>query len=146
MKRKTEFDIEKLSRKRQRNVQEQITLTKHGIKTQAQYWRQEGLPLPLIQLFETKGVDVKTSIVLWYDQDFPGSSTDEGLLLTEDGRFFEFDVDLNPERSQLVELYLWEDVSHRYEINGHKKGLGKTYGFLAMEVLQELNQERRSTQ
>ena len=75
-----------------------------------------------------------------YDQDYPGRSTDNGIILTKEGKFIEFDMDLNKERTELIELYIWKDITQRYEINAKKKGIGKTYGYLAMEVLKELNQ------
>ena len=79
--------------------------------------------------------------MLEYEQDFPGTSTDEGLILTGEGKFYEFDADLNNDKAELIELYSIVDVSGRFEIEEHKKGIGKTYGFLAMEVLNELNKE-----
>jgi len=136
---KSDFDIERLKRKRQLNVQEQMALKKHSIKNFAQYWRENDLPIPLMQLLASKNIDMNTSILIEYDQDYPGRNTDEGIILTEEGKFFEFEADLDLDRTRLITLELWEDVSHRYEINGRKKGIGKTFGFLALEVLEELN-------
>ncbi|HAS44009.1 MAG TPA: hypothetical protein DCS93_26260 [Microscillaceae bacterium] len=136
---KDDFDIKKFLGKRQFNVQEQVARKKQGIKRFAQYWRQHDLPAPLMQLLASKNIDINTSILIEYDQDYPGRNTDEGIILTEEGKFFEFEADLDPDRTRLITLELWEDVSHRYEINGRKKGIGKTFGFLALEVLKELN-------
>lgn len=136
---KGDFDIKQFIRKRQLNVQEQVSSKKHGIRSRAQYWRAHDLPVPLIQLFESKNIDITTSIIIEYDQDFPGGSTDEGIILTQEGRFFEFWAELNQERTQLITLEYWEEVTKRYEIKDHQKGIGKTFGLLALEVLKELN-------
>ncbi|OJJ18320.1 hypothetical protein BKI52_26235 [marine bacterium AO1-C] len=136
---KNDFDIEKFIKKRQFNVQEQSLSKKQNINNFAQYWRQHELPAPLMQLFASKNIDMNTSILIEYDQDFPGGHTDEGIILTEGGKFYEFWADLDPDRTQLITLELWEEVTKRYEINEHKKGIGKTFGFLALEVLKELN-------
>lgn len=142
---KNDFDIKKFLEKRQFNPQKQVTTKKEGIKRFAQYWRQHDLPTPLMQLLASKNIDMHTSILIEYDQDFPGGNTDEGIILTEEGKFFEFGVNLDLDRTRLITLELWEEVSHRYKINGgetEKKGVSKTFGFLALEVLRELNQNQ----
>ena len=141
MKKKTESNIDKLKSKRRLNVQEQIAVKKDKIQSVAKYWRTNGISNPLAQVFKEKGIDIDKSIILDYEQDFPGNSSDEGIVLTPEGTFFEFDADLNSDRTELIELYSLIDVSDRFEIEEHKKGIGKTYGFLAMEVLKELNNE-----
>ena len=88
---------------------------------------------------------MNTSILIEYDQDFPGGNTDEGVILTKEGKFFEFCADLDLNRTKLITLESWEEVSHRYKINGgktEKKGVSKTFGYLALEVLRELNQNQ----
>lgn len=141
MKHNINLDTEKLKNQKQLNVQEQIAVKKERIIAEATYWRTNEIPSPLWSIFESKGIDVEKSIFLEYEQDFPGLSTDEGIILTPDGEFYQFEADLNSERTKLIELYLFQDVSERFEISEHKKGIGKTYGFLAMEVLKELNNE-----
>lgn len=139
MKKRTEVNIDNLKSKRRLNVQEQIALKKDKILTQARYWRTNGIPSPLKLIFKEKGIDVEKSIILEYQQYFPGIGTDIGILLTPEGEFFEFDVDLNSSKTELIELYSLTNVSEQFEIAEHKKGIGKTDGFLAMEVLNELN-------
>ena len=139
MKKKLETNINKLKAQRRLNVQEQNILKKDQILNEAKYWRINGIPYPLEQLFLAKGIHIDTSILLNYGQDSLGVSTDEGMVLTADAFFYKFDADLNPNRTALIELYSFVDVSDKFEINKHKKGIGKTYGYLAMEVLKELN-------
>ncbi len=141
MKKRTEIDIEKLKNQRRLDVQEQITVKKDSILNEAKYWRDNGIPQPLEKIFKENGIEVEKSIILEYEQDFPGISTDEGIVLTQDGKFYGFDADLNEDRTELIELYSFIEVSDRFEVNEHKKGIGKTYGFLATEVLKELNKK-----
>ena len=135
------MNIEELENQRRLNVQEQITVKKDSILNEAKYWRGNGIPEPLEKLFKENGIEIDKSIIFEYEQDFPGISTDEGIVLTQDGKFYEFDADLNDDRTELIELYSFIDVSDRFEVNEHKNGIGKTYGFLAMEVLKELNKK-----
>jgi hypothetical protein len=132
-------DIDKLSRKPQLNVQEQNALARHRIFTEASYWRQNGIPLGLQLALEEKGINTAQSIYLDYEQDFPGISTDEGIVLTPSGEFFEFEMDLDSSRTKLVEFWTWKNITPEIEINGHKAGTGATWGFLALQVLDELN-------
>jgi len=141
MKKRTESNIENLKNQRRLNVQEQIALRKDSILKEAKYWRDNGVPEPLKRVFAENGIEIEKSIILEYEQDFPGISTDEGMILTEEGKFYEFDADLNNDRTELIELYSFVDVSDRIEIEDHKKGIGKSYGFIAMEVLNELNKK-----
>ena len=134
------MDIEKLKNKRQLNVQEQNALDKYRIYREASYWRKSGIPFGLKSALEEKGIDTNKSIYLQYEQDFPGVSTDEGTVLTPEGRFYEFEMDLNAKRTEVVEFYLWEEITSKVEINEHKPGTGSTWGFLALEVISELNQ------
>lgn len=133
------MDIEELKKKRQLNVKEQNALEKHRIYQEASYWRDNGIPIGLKSALEKKGIDTEKSIYLQYEQDFPGCSTDEGIVLTPEHRFFEFEMDLNAKRTEVIDFHLWEDITLNIEINKHKPGTGATWGSLALEVLSELN-------
>lgn len=133
------MDIEKLKQKRQLNVQEQNALLKDKLLNEARYWRLNGIPAGLDCVLKSKGIDCRTSVFLEYEQDFPGCSTDEGIVLTNDNHFFEFDIDLSSDRKSLVEVYRFEDITEDYEISEHQPGTGATWGFLAIQVLSELS-------
>ncbi|WP_196889836.1 hypothetical protein [Aureivirga sp. CE67] len=130
-----------MKNKRRLNVQQQIELKKDSILKEAKYWRENRIPKPLEKIFSEKGIEIDQSILLNYEQDFPGICTDEGLILTSEKVFYKFEADLNSEKTELIELYLFIDISDQFEINEHKKGIGKTYGFLAIEILNELNRK-----
>ncbi|MEM7761610.1 MAG: hypothetical protein AAF298_26300 [Cyanobacteria bacterium P01_A01_bin.40] len=133
------MDIEKLKKKRQLNVQEQNTLERHRIFIEASYWRENRIPIALEAALKNKGIDTKRSIYLEYEQNFPRISTDEGIVLTPEGNFYKFEMDLNISRTEVVEFYVWENITPKVEINEHKPGTGVTWGFLALDVLAELN-------
>ncbi len=141
MKKRTETSIARLTKQRRLNVQEQIAVKKDSVLKEAKYWRDNGVPEPLMKVITEYGIEIEKSLILEYEQDYPGLSTDEGMILTEEAKFYEFIADLNSDRTELIELYSFVDVSDRFEIEQHKKGIGKTYGFIAMEVLKELNKE-----
>ena len=133
------MNIDKLLSKRQHNVQEQNEILKNKIASEAIYWRQNGIPAPLENAFKSYQVDMSSSIVLDYEQDFPGICTDEGILLTSTGEFFKFEADLTPDRTKLIELYEFEDITNEFKITAHSKGTGATWGYLAIEALNEIN-------
>ncbi|WP_291727424.1 hypothetical protein [Bernardetia sp.] len=122
------------------NVQEQNNKTKSRILSEAKYWRKNGIPQGLEYFLREKNIDSNTSIFLEYEQDYEGISTDEGIIVTTENKFIRFSMDLNSDKTELIFLDRWEDITQRYEISAHKRGSGKTYGFLTLEVLQELNQ------
>ena len=93
MKKKSETDINKLLTQRRLNVQEQLIIKKENIKSEAVKWRMNGIPGTVKKVLESKGIDISTSIFLQYQQEVPGGSTDEGLVLTSTGEFYEFDID-----------------------------------------------------
>ena len=121
---------------RRKSVQEQSKITKNSIEKTAYYWRSNELPAYLRQFLEDNAIDVDSSIVLEYDHNYPGMPSDFGLILTIDRRFFSFEVDND---NGIIADKRLEDVSEEYLISDKEKGIQKTYGFLAIQVLEEIN-------
>ncbi len=132
------MDIERLLKKRHLNVQEQNALTELRIFSEASYWRRNGLPKALIKVFKEKGIIDEKYIIVKYEQNFPGCSTD---VITENERFIKFEMDLSENRDELIELYLWDDITCTVEIENSKRGKGASWGYLALKVLNTLNGE-----
>lgn len=65
-------DIERLRKKRQRNVREQNSLVEYGLRTKAIYWREHALPKALHDEGLARGIDWDNSIILDLVRDFPG--------------------------------------------------------------------------
>ncbi len=133
------MDIEILKNKRRLNVEEQNTLIKYRIFSEAKYWRENGVSLGFQKILIEREINSKFAIFLDYNQGFSGISTDEGIIITAEKKFIRFAMDLNSDGSELIFLDKWEDITEQYEISEYKKGIRKTYGFLALEVLEELN-------
>lgn len=133
------MNVEKLKGQRQHNVQQQNALSKHKIYTEARYWREKGLPEALVKTFRQFEINPARCIVLDYEQDFPGCCSDEGIVLTEQGEFFQFEIDLNAERSNVLSLELWDNITEEIEVKKQIRSTGASWGFLALEVLKELN-------
>ena len=133
--------ISKLSNKRQKNVQEQNFLTEDSIRTSAVWFRESSdYPKVLIDFFEEKGVNLETDILSWHDRmPFGGpSEAFRGKWVTIDGSFFDYEVAMD-EKEKNIEWFEWEDITNETEISEHKPGTGKTYGFLCLNLLRELN-------
>ena len=133
------MNIEQLKKKKQLNVQEQNALKEEQILKEAEYWRKTPLPLALQKFFQEYGIDVQNAILVDYSQDFPGCSTDEGIILTSEKRFFKFELDFIKDKKKIREVYVWKEITDEIEISGSKPGIGTTWGYLALKVLNELN-------
>lgn len=124
--------------KKQKNVQEQIKDTRESIKATAEFWRNNGLPDYVKSIFEQKNIKFNTSILLEYDRFYPGMSSDFGILLTENQEFFKFEIDKDGDK---IELISFENVTQEAQskIEDKVKGIGKSFGLIAIEVLAEMN-------
>lgn len=133
--------IKKLKKQRRHNTQEQMALMSERLRQEALHWRKNGLPGPLQQVMQARGIDLHQSIFFDYDQNLPGMETDVGIILTAAGKFYRFEVNLNAERTELVELSLFKDVSNQFALVNNQKGIPKTLGQLALDILKDLNQK-----
>lgn len=135
-------DIEFLKKKRQVNVQEQNSLTKHTIMQFAVDFRKSrNLPEALIKFFEENGIDTNLSILTWHDTMSFGGSTEayRGEWLTQDKQFYSYEITLDPNDEFIDDVLQWENITDEVDLNQHSKGIGKTSGWLCIEVLNELN-------
>jgi hypothetical protein len=65
-----------------------------------------------------------------------GGNICDGVWLSADRRFVEFSV-LLPYNGGPPELEFWNDVTDDIIVNEHQPGTGKSFGFLALEILDE---------
>lgn len=63
----------------------------------------------------------------------------EGMWLTDDRQFFRFSVLLPRARGEKMVIEDWRNVTEEVEINAHKPGTGKTFGYLAFEAQDALS-------
>lgn len=146
------MNIEELRRIRNKNVQQQNELTFLEMKQEADSFRNKPDLFPwLIELLakqsltETEGLLVSCSSV-----PEQGGNQWMGTWLTTDKHFYEFDVMANYSTGKLLEVDSWEQVHPL--VSEHCKGTGKSFGYLALELLAEydkvnkaLNMEAQNT-
>ncbi len=62
-----------------------------------------------------------------------------GEWLTQDQQFYSYEITLEPNDEHIDEVMEWENVTDEVDQNPHSSGIGKTFGWLCIEVLNELN-------
>lgn len=132
------LDINRLLKKRQLNVQEQNAVTAYKIAQTASAWRNRSIPACLAEYAESQGVAWSETIVLKLEIDFPGMPRLFGLLLTQTEHFIAFEIDTDITHRELQSVDRWEDVSAQQDYSVSKKGIGKGYGAIALEVRRQL--------
>lgn len=132
------MDISRLSRKRQLNVQEQNALVEHRIYLTASYWRDNELPRALFEYGIKREITWDKSVILHLEKDFPGMPSLIGTILTDKGRFVEFELETDETHAQLRSVELWEDITEQQNFSTHNKGKGIGYGALALTVQSKL--------
>ena len=120
----------------QRNVQQQNVLVEMSIRREAVYWREHKIPEALHTVGQERGIQWNRSIIINLDINFPGMPTLSGLLLTQDEKFLDFEIEVSSDR-YIVEI--WSDVTMKQNINHHNLGIGAGYGAIAVKILRELN-------
>jgi hypothetical protein len=128
-----------------RNVQEQNADAKARIRAIAASFKGDAFGFPwLIELLQAQSMPVERGVLVSI-ADVPEQSGQQysGTWLTREGRFFQFDV-LVPQTNAELEIEGWEDVTAQTIVSEHLPGTGKSFGFLALEVLRELQAEVRS--
>lgn len=119
---------------RQLNVQQQNARVERSLRAEALYWREHGVPEALLRCAKELGIRWEMSIVIDLDTDYPGSLS--GVLVSQDARFIEFDIDTDTDG--VVQVHRWTDVTSMQNFNEHNAGTGVGEGALALRVLREL--------
>ncbi|MBX8502988.1 hypothetical protein K5D43_14770 [Pseudomonas cichorii] len=132
------MDINRLLKKRQLNVQEQNAVVAYKIAKTACTWRERDIPVCLVEYAESQGVDWTDTIVLKLEIDFSGMPCLFGLLLTQTERFIAFELDTDIAHRKLQAVDRWEDISDQQDYSVSKKGIGKGFGAIALEVRRQM--------
>jgi hypothetical protein len=132
------LDINRLLKKRQLNVQEQNAVAAYKIAKTASAWLDTSIPACLAEYAESRGVVWSDTIVLELEIDFPGMPRLFGLLLTQTDRFIAFEIDTDIAHRKLQTVDRWEDISAQQDYSLSKKGIGKGFGAIALEVRRQL--------
>jgi hypothetical protein len=110
----------------------------------ARYWQEKGLPAPLQRLLRDYEIKPDRLVVIGHT---PGQMLGheflmEFLILTETGDFLEIRVELSEDGASIMEVEKFEDVTADQNLSEHNREAGKGDGFLALQVLAELNSPR----
>jgi hypothetical protein len=61
-----------------------------------------------------------------------------GRILTNTGRFIEFELETDNTHEKLLSVEQWEDVTNTQNFSEHNKGKGIGYGAIAMKIQNQL--------
>lgn len=128
-------ELEQLKGLRRRNVQEQNRLAFLRILKEGYYWRENGIPQPLHQFFQKKGLNANDCLIHDYEQNALGIGSDFGLIVAPDREIYRFEVLLNASRTAIEEEGEWKLATGDFPVSAHEKGTGKTKGFLLLQAL-----------
>jgi hypothetical protein len=89
--------------------------------------------------FLSKGITPQTAILIdWSHLSAWCPHSYVGRFLTASGQFIDYEIELNDDQSALEHIDFFGDVTDQVEVLEHKRGIGKTAGWIARELLEEL--------
>lgn len=122
----------------QKNVAQQNAETKAAIEKVAfKFVDERDTSLAwLVELLESYSLSADKGVLVRYVMEHGQGGYDcGGLWLSSDSQFWVFSVVLSYEESKIIELEEFENVTSSIQVSAHLKGIGKSFGFLAVEVL-----------
>ena len=130
-----------LVNQRRKNVQEQNAVQKHFMREHALNFRNS--PSRYIWLYKSlveKGIDVQNGLLLSLNSCIEEGPVEEfdAIWATYENRFYKVSVVLEYGTQNLIEVEEFSDITSDIEFNAHKKGTGKSFGILALELINEL--------
>ncbi|WP_313057968.1 hypothetical protein [Stutzerimonas nitrititolerans] len=132
------MEISRLLKKRQLNVQEQNAIAEYRLLSIAKYWHEHPIPPALFAYGKEQGILWSGTIVLELEIDFPGMPSLFGRILTNTGRFIEFELETDNTHEKLLSVEQWEDVTNAQNFSEHNKGKGIGHGAIAMKIQNQL--------
>jgi len=125
-----------------RNVQQQNVVSRQEIASCARAFR-DPFRYPWLHVaLADRGLDPWTGILAKLkatpEQD---GEYFEGAWLAPGPRFFRFTALVASHPFNSVEIETWQDVTDATEINEHCPGIGKSFGWLATEVLRDIQNQ-----
>lgn len=131
------MNIEQLRSIRNKNVQQQNQLMYLEMKQEAESFRNQPDAYPWLVATLTQYALTPIDGLLVSCSSVPEQGGNEwmGTWLTNDQRFVEFDIMAEYSSGTLLEVDAWDEFSP--EVSKHRKGTGKTFGYLALQLLAE---------
>lgn len=97
------------------------------------------LPEALYSLLAERGIDVDQSVLLNVSTAEQGCRPVGGLILTQAGRFIDFEADFAADGSTVLDVHGWKDVTADQDCASRNPGYGPGLGRLALDVQQQLH-------
>lgn len=123
---------------RQRNVEQQNALTTEEILKAAALFRESDRQVAWLSAALRSRGEAATSGLLVAFRTVPdqgGGDWVRGIWLTSDRRFLEFDAVVPRQEGESVVIERLEDATSAIKVSAHVPGIGKTFGRLALDVL-----------
>lgn len=126
----------------QRNVRQQNELTFKSMLKIAMYFREHGVCRGAEIFFSGRNIDISTSAIVYAQTDgymlgyMYGFA---GLIVTEQQRFFSFELEMNSSLNEVIFVHKFEEVTNEQNLSLSNKGKGKGFGALALDILEEMN-------
>ena len=86
-----------------------------------------------------KGIKIQCSILISAANRTQRINPLFGEILTQDKRFYEYNLDFSSKGDKLIECLEWEEITSKKNLKVSNKGVPKTNDRIALEVLRELN-------
>jgi hypothetical protein len=123
----------------QRNVEKQNDVMKAQILRAADRFRREDKYTAwLVGYLLSKGIDPKCGLLVSLTS-IPDQAGDliKGIWVTSSREFWEVEGVVERDSGEIIEVERFENITSLVAIDGHLKGAGKSFGYLAIEVLNE---------
>ena len=93
----------------------------------------------LYDFLTSQGVDPMRSVLLTASFAEQGTNPIVGHILTQNGQFFDFDIDCDTSGTIVADLHDWSENSSLQNLSANSPGYKKGDGRIAIEVQQKLN-------
>jgi hypothetical protein len=123
---------------RQRNVKQQNALTTEDILKAAALFRESDRQVAwLSAALRSRGEAASSGLLVAFRTvpDQGGGDWVKGIWLTSDRRFWEFEAVVPRQDGEAVVIERLEDATSVIQVSAHVPGTGKTFGHLALDVL-----------
>jgi len=128
------------------NVAQQNAITRERLFNAAAWFRQHAheVPAAVLAYLRAKGIDLREAIEVDFEDLAALGMPDcyRGLVVTPQARFLRWELELDAAGVSVPASEVWRDCSPEYPISAHLPGTGRSFGFLCMEVLEELSPNR----
>jgi hypothetical protein len=125
----------------QRNVQQQNEGTFESMLATAKHFRERGVPAGVKDFLAQRGIELSTSAIVRAQTESYMLGFEfglGGLVVTQDRRFFEFELELDASLNKVIFVHEYSEVTEKQNTSGHNRGTGKGAGALAIAVVEAL--------